>query len=129
MRNVEDKEDKMHHKPFQSIDRPVPSQEAINPSRMAGNNLNEVLSKLVDLQMSYSAPDIDIDIFSGDPLEYCYFRATFRDVVERKVTEPRGRLTRLLKYTKGDAKELIKHCIHEKESECFNKAIELLDEE
>ena len=60
--------------------------------------------KLVDL---HTVPAVDIDIFSGDPLEYDFFRATFHDVVERKVADPMGRLTRLYKYTAGDAKELI----------------------
>ena len=56
----------------------------------------EVMMKLVDL---HTAPGVDLDELRGDPLEYTYFRAAFRDVVERKVTDPRGRLTRLLKYT------------------------------
>ena len=36
---------------------------------------------------------------------------------------------RLYKYTAGDAKELIKHCIREEKSTCFDEAISLLDRE
>ena len=61
----------------------ISSQIIAEHSSIPTSNLNEILSKLVDLQMSHNAPDIDIDIFSGNPLEYCYFRATFRDVVEK----------------------------------------------
>ena len=50
-------------------------------------------------------------------------------MVEKKVADPRGRLTRLLKFTSGDAKGLIKHCIHEPEEIGFDKAINLLDKE
>ena len=32
--------------------------------------------------------------------------ALFKKAVERKIDEPKGRLTRLIKFTKGEAKEL-----------------------
>ena len=90
------------------------------------NDVIDVMRRLIDLQ---TAPDIDIDVFSGNPLDYKYFRTTFREVVEKKVQDPRGRLTRLLKYTSGDAKDLIKHCIYEEDDTCFDTAISLLDAE
>ena len=49
--------------------------------------------------------------FDGNPLNYYYFMALFVEVVETKIEEPRGRLTRLIKFTTGEARELIKHCI------------------
>ena len=91
-----------------------------------GTEMLTAMMKLVDL---HTAPDVDIDVFNGDPLEYAYFRAAFRDVVERKVADQTGRLTRLLKYTSGDAKDLIKHCIHDDNNTCFNNAMQLLDKE
>ena len=33
------------------------------------------------------------------------------EVVESKVDDPRKKLTRLIKYTSGNARERIKHCI------------------
>ena len=36
-----------------------------------------------------------------------------REVVESEIEDPCGRLTRLIKYTTGEAKELIKHCIEQ----------------
>ena len=42
-----------------------------------------------------SAPKVDIDVFSGEILEYQYFVETFREVVERVIPDERGRLTRL----------------------------------
>jgi len=56
--------------------------------------------------------EIEIDPFDGNPLEYKFFLATFKEAVETRITESRGRLTRLLMYLRGDAKELVKHCIH-----------------
>ena len=94
------------------------------PNEQKDLDMKNVLSKLVDLQMSQSVPEIDIDVFSGNPLDFGYFRATFQDVIEKKISDPRGRLTRLLKYTNGEAKKLIQYCIYEKESECFDKSIQ-----
>ena len=106
---------------------PVPQVET--GLRSNSHDLTEVMIKLTDLHIAHSAPNVDIDIFSGNPLDYGYFRATFHEVVEKKILEPRGRLTRLLKYTEGEAKELIKHCIYEKEDQGFDQAMELLDRE
>ena len=69
---------------------------------------SDMLCKLLWFQ---SGPDVDIKTFDGNVLNYHYFIALFREVVESKVDDPRGKLTRLIKYTSGDARELIKHCI------------------
>ena len=74
------------------------------------HNLAEQLSKIVKLQ---AASDVEIDTFSGDPLEFTYFIKNFKDIIENTVDSQSGRLNRLIKYTEGEAKELIKHCVHE----------------
>ena len=74
-----------------------------------------------------SAPDVDIETFDGNVLNYHYFIALFREVVESKVDDPRGKLTRLIKYTSGDARELIKHCIQLPSNEGFKHAKYLLE--
>ena len=78
---------------------------------------------------SNAAPKPDLDDFYGDPLEYLYFRANFKEVVESAIPDERGRLTRLIKYTQGDAKELIKHLVHADPAKCYTKALSLLDKE
>ena len=60
-------------------------------------------------------------------LNYHYFIALFREVVESKVDDPRGKLTRLIKYTSGDARELIKHCIQLPSNEGFKHVRYLLE--
>ena len=45
--------------------------------------------------------------FDGNPLNYYYFMALFAEVVKAKIGEPRGRLTRLIKFTTGETRELI----------------------
>ena len=50
----------------------------------------------------------------------------FKDVVERKIKDPRGKLTRLIKYTRGEAKVLITNCIQQPLSENYKNALKLL---
>ena len=52
-----------------------------------------------------------MELFDGNVLNYHHFMALFEEIVESKVEDPRGRLIRLFKFTSGDAKELINHCI------------------
>ena len=58
------------------------------------------------------ALEIEIDKSSGNPSEHQYFVSMFNQVVEKKVNNQLARLTKLLKFTGGEAKDLIKHCIH-----------------
>ena len=82
-------------------------------------------SLMQNLQIQ-NAPKVDIDCFSGNILEYQYFVATFREVVERCVPDERGRLARLIQHTSGEAKELIRHCIHDNPTSCYSNAMSLL---
>ena len=83
-----------------------------------------LLHKLLRLQ---SAPNVDIEISDSNVVNYHYFIAIFREVVESKVDDPRGRLTRLIKYTSGDARELIKLCIQLPSNEGLKDAKYLLE--
>ena len=48
-------------------------------------------------------------------------------MVEKGIENPRGRLTRLIKYTTEEAKDLIKHCIQQHSVEGYGNAMELLE--
>ena len=82
-----------------------------------------MMSKLLRQQA-----DVDIDIFTSDPVDYNYFIAVFDEVVEKKIDDPRGRLTRLTKYTDGQPKEMIKHCIQQPAAVGYKNARSLLVE-
>ena len=84
---------------------------------------DDLLHKLL---LQQSAPDLEIDMFNGDPLNFQFFIATFEEAVEKKIADQKGRLTRLIKYTSGEAKELIKGCIHEDDHHCYTHAKDLL---
>ena len=52
-----------------------------------------------------------MELHDGIPLNFKYFKTIFKEAGDSKTEDPRGRLTRLIKYTTREAKELIKHCI------------------
>ena len=71
----------------------------------------QISKMMCQLLKQQSAPDIDIDIFSVNSTKFQYFMAVFNEIMEKKVDDPRGKLTRLIKYTTGDVKETLKNCI------------------
>ena len=77
-----------------------------NSSRIT-KDINKMMYNLL---LHHSAPDVEIDTFKGDPLEYHYFMSLFIEAVEKKISDLHGRLVRLLKFTEGEAKKIIKHC-------------------
>ena len=85
-----------------------PLQDQMKTDEDANHKISSVFCKPLQQQ---AAPEVDIDCFDGNPLNYHYFMALFCEVMEVKIEDPRGRLTRLFKYTVEEAKELIKHCI------------------
>ena len=44
-----------------------------------------------------SAPDIELDVFDGIPLDFLYFITFFHEIVEKIIDDPTGRLARLPK--------------------------------
>ena len=64
-----------------------------------------------------------MECFDGNVLNYHHFVALFREVVESKIEDPRGMLIRLLKYTSGEAKELVNHCIQLPSNEGFEGCV------
>ena len=100
------------------------SSKRRSKDRCKENDTNEVLCKFLKQQ---SAPEVDIDFFDGNPLHFRYFMAIFKEAVENQIEDPRGRLTRLIKYTKGEPKELVMNCIHQPPEYCYDQAKLLLE--
>ena len=67
-----------------------------------------------------------INIFDANPRNFRYFMTFFRKVVENKIEDPCSRLTRLIKYTTGEAKELVEHCIEQPANKGYENAVNLL---
>ena len=95
-----------------------------NNIQKKGQGLTEIFCKLVKQQ---SVPDVDLNVFDGNPLEYHYFMTLFHKIVERRLDDHKRKLAHLIKYTTGDAKEIIKHCVHQLPALGFNNAKALLE--
>ena len=86
--------------------------------------MGKMLHQLVEQQ---SAPPVDIEEFDGNSLQYSYFRSMFREVVEKKIADPQGRLTWLIKLATGEARELVKPFIHDNLKYGYKNAMKLLE--
>ena len=87
--------------PFHSQDKvTVKMSRCHNPKLLESEDISEMLCKLLKL---HAVPEVGMVPFNENTLNYHYFMAFFKEVVESKIDDPRGRLTRLIKYTTGDA--------------------------
>ena len=87
------------------------SNHELNKNYQSDGEAFKILCKLIQ-----HTPEVDVGTFSGDPLEYYYF-----------IEYPKGRLTRLIKFTTGEAKDLVKHSIQQSSREGYENAMELLE--
>ena len=76
----------------------MPRRDQTFGSQRSSIKVSYVLCQFLKQQ---SAPDLDIDVFNGNPLNFKYFMTWFREVVERKIEDAHGQLTRLIKYMTG----------------------------
>ena len=91
-----------------------------------GRDQKNITEMMCELLRQKAAPELEIDIFDGNPMDFHYFMAIFKEVVENKVTDSRGQLTRLIKFTKGKAKEIAKNYIQLPSEVGFKTAKQLL---
>ena len=78
----------------------VKGQQHANNLRRNNVNVAEMMYKVVNQQ---SVPQIDV--FGGNPLDFHYIMSVFHEAVEKKIEDPHGKLTRLIKV-----KEMVKNC-------------------
>ena len=83
----------------------------------------DITSILCNLSKQQSAPDVDVDVFDGNPLEYHNFMTLFHELVENHIDDPRGRLTQLISYTKS-----ILYCVQQPPFVGHKNAKKILDQ-
>ena len=84
----------------------------LNPEYQAEQE-KKIVDALCQLVKQQSAPNIELHYFDGKRLDFHYFMTLFHEVVKKRIDNPKGKLPRLLKYTSGNRKEMIKHCVQE----------------
>ena len=95
--------------------------EAVKLKQSRSGSIVGQVDQLADLVTRLQAPDIELDVFTGDPLQFHFFMTTFAEVVETKIHDERGRLTRLLKYLSGEPKDLVSGCIYLSSHDFYKK--------
>ncbi len=87
-----------------------------------------VLRELVGLQQQASLPATELEHFDGsDVLSFASFMKNFKTLVQNKTKDPARRLEMLIKYTKGEARNLIKDCILiDNATEAYETAVTLM---
>ena len=90
---------------------------------MKNNKNTDKLSQVMcSLLRHQSVPNVEIEAFTGNPLDYHYIISVFKEAVEYKINDRHGRLVRFLKYTEREARETIKHCIQQPISIRYDRA-------
>ena len=73
-------------------------------------------------------PQPSMQIFSGNPIDYCDFIRSFEHLIKPKTARPSARLYYLIQHTSGSAQELMKSCLSMREEEGYDEARRLLKE-
>ena len=115
----------LHQKPKIAVETGVTQNDEVKQTQQTAShdqcaNVGEILRHI-------QAPPIELDVFSGNIIDYPNFIATFTEVVDSTVTNPRGRLVRLIQCLKDEAKELAESCNHLPPAEGYARARHLLD--
>ena len=83
-------------------------------------------SKLVQEQ---SAPQVDMEPFEGNPVDFTYIMSMFQESVEKKIDDPGGRLTQLIKCNREEPQKLVKHFINDRADCGYKNSIPLLQKQ
>ena len=76
-------------------------------------NTEELTQMMCNLLCHQSAPNVELETSTGNPLDYHYLMSVFKETMRYKIDDPFGRLARLFKCTEGKARETIKHYIQQ----------------
>ena len=106
--------------------------ESVTPPAVASQSTSAVndqasITKLCQaLTLTMNIPKPDIKSFGGDPAEYWAFTTSFETNISSKMTDARTRLTYLVQFCRGKAKESIENCILMEPTAGYSAALEIL---
>lgn len=71
------------------------------------NHVNKEIVSVGEMLSHMSLPNVEIPMFSGDPVQFPRFMSAIENLIETKVTNNSSRLYYLMQHTSGDVKDLI----------------------
>ena len=135
-----------HGKPNWTTDNAAPNSTHVPCHNESNSVHDESLRRLAEMQdhqsftlqqliqqqqqgvMALTLPQPSMQVFSGNPIDYCDFIRSFEHLVESKTSSPSARLYYLIQHTSGTAQELMKSCLSMHEDEGYREARKLLKE-
>jgi hypothetical protein len=100
-----------------------------NPSSVKDtSNVKPVADDLThsDVINLINLPKVELETFDGDPAKYHSFITVFDEVVDQATKDDRVKLTRLMQYTSGRAKEAIRFCTLVEHGKGYSQARDIL---
>jgi DNA-binding ferritin-like protein len=73
--------------------------------------LQKMFTSHQQMVSSLSLPNVDVPVFSGNPVEYCHFLRSFENLIEAKTTSASSRLFYLVQHTSGEVQQLMRSCL------------------
>ena len=107
---------------------PVPPPTSDSDSKSVPVPPSHASASNADLISMLSLPKVEITPFDGDPLQYHAFMNSFKINVDRPGCDPHSKLTRLIAYTQGAAREAIQGFQIAGGDEGYEKALSRLRE-
>ena len=89
--------------------------------------LQQLMKQQQEGVKALTLPQPSMQIFSGNPIDYCDFIRSFEHLIESKTASPSARLYYLIQHTSGSSQELMKSCLSMRE-EGYDEARRLLKE-
>ena len=77
---------------------------------------------------SLALPNVEVPVFSGDPVEYCHFLRSFENLIEATTLSPSSRLFYLVQYASGEVQHLMRSCLTMSPETGYVEAKQLLKE-
>ena len=90
--------------------------------------LQELLSQHQKLSLTPSLLSTEVQVFNGDPANYCSFVRSFENLIESKTLNNNSHLYYLVQYTRGDIQDLMKSCLSMEPDASYLEARRLLRE-
>ena len=75
---------------------------------------------------SVALPKLEIEVFDGNPCNFVGFMNAFQINIASVISNPAQKLSYLIHYCKGEAKEAIRHCSLLPPSEGYSVALDIL---
>ena len=87
-----------------------------------------LLGQHQQLSLTLTLPHAEVQTFDGDPVNYCNFLRSFKNLIKAKMKSSSTKLYYLVQYTSGAVQELMQSCLSMQLDEGYREACRLLME-